>query len=360
MTAPPPGMDNEHNLVRPKAPDPAALATPIYIDPRTPGPHWERSPDQARRRWLPQRRALLLVALVLLVTGVAIGVVATNLVVPQDSAPKAAPAPESSEKPVSSAPDVSELYPDKDVERQQKDPGWPSMTPEPLPSKLLPSESSDPLRENLLYSLEAPKLRGCPQPRVVSSEADWRDEVRAQWQCVHNSWLPIIEEQGWNTELPEVYFFPGKGSKSDCGYFEAPAFYCAKGKGSVFFGGEHKEMAEKWSLSVNEMVNHEYGHHLQSLAGITKAWVTAKGDLKERVRRSELQAVCWSAMMTYNNESVVFDQDALESWNERLAAMRGSQEHGTNRSLANWGSKGLYVTSVGQCNTWTASADEVS
>ncbi|NHB84078.1 hypothetical protein G7085_03905 [Tessaracoccus sp. HDW20] len=39
----------------------------------------------------------------------------------------------------------------------------------------------------------------------------------------------------------------------------------------MYFGQEHMEMAASWDLSVNEMVNHEYGHHLQKLAGITEA-----------------------------------------------------------------------------------------
>ena len=154
-------------------------------------------------------------------------------------------------------------------------------------------------------------------------------------------------------------FYPGRGSKSECGYLEAPAFYCAAGAGTVYFGGEHLVMAKGWDLSVNEMVNHEYGHHLQSLAGITAVKIGLRAS-DQIERRSELQATCWSAMFTYHNRTFDFGPSDLESWKERLEMMLEDGVHGNRESLRYWGMRGLYAQTMGDCNTWVAPEGEVA
>lgn len=210
-----------------------------------------------------------------------------------------------------------------------------------------------------LDDLAPVSLRGCPEPAVTPDEKAWKQAVRAQWSCVHAAWVPVFQKLGWPTVEPEVNFYPGEGSKSECGYLTAPAFYCSSGQGSVFFGGEHFEMAKDWDLAVNEMVNHEYGHHLQKLAGITAAKLSLPAT-NENERRAELQATCWSAMMTFHNQSFGFNGDDLATWNQRLDAMREDSLHGSRASLRYWGTRGLYAGTVGDCNTWVALTDDVA
>ncbi|RRD45637.1 hypothetical protein [Tessaracoccus sp. OH4464_COT-324] len=238
----------------------------------------------------------------------------------------------------------------------------PPQLPEPTFSPLIPMVEDYPavVVNNRLYELIPPQLTGCPTPKLITSEQEWRQEVRAQWACVHNSWLPIIKQQGWPEAMPEVQFFPGKGSKSDCGYFEAPAFYCARGQGSVFFGGEHRDMAKQWEYSINEMVNHEYGHHLQFLSGIHEGAFGTGAFAEDAPRRSELQAVCWSGMMTVHNDSLNFDGATYESWQQRLRTMLESPRHGNRNSLTDWGTRGLYAKTLGDCNTWVVTKEQVS
>lgn len=221
-----------------------------------------------------------------------------------------------------------------------------------LPS---PDESSEllPMQINGLNEVVPPPLVGCPAPRVVADEEQWESDVRAQWSCLHRAWAPTLTSHGWSAAEPAVRFFQGGGSDSQCGYVRGPAFYCPAGAGAVFVGAGHFEMARHWRLSVNEMVNHEYVHHLQNVAGITAARLRLQ-PTSELERRSELQATCLSATLTRANEAVAFDGEDYESWTRRVETMLADPDHGTRASLTYWGLRGLYAHTLGDCNTWRA------
>lgn len=202
-------------------------------------------------------------------------------------------------------------------------------------------------------------LTGCPEPVTTATEEAWRRAVTAQWDCVHAAWVPEFAELGWPSAAPAVEFFHGDGADSECGYLEAPAFYCASGAGRVYFGAGHYSMATTWDLSVNEMVNHEYSHHLQNLSGVTATKLRAEHSA-ELERRAELQATCWSAMMTFHNRAVAFNERDLASWMERLDTMLVDGVHGSRESILYWGTRGLYAETLGDCNTWLAPPEMVS
>ena len=198
-------------------------------------------------------------------------------------------------------------------------------------------------------------LTGCPAQARGDSVGEWQAAVRAQWHCVHSAWRPVLAEFGLSTLEPAVHFFAGDGAGSECGHVDAPAFYCAVGSGAVHFGDGHLAQARAWDLAVAEMVTHEYGHHLQALFGITANRLVAPGGLQLE-RRSELQAVCWSAAMTSRNDAVAFDQATYDGWVARLDRMREDATHGTRASLRYWGTRGLYAETMGDCNTWVVGA----
>ena len=228
---------------------------------------------------------------------------------------------------------------------------------EPLPD---PEEAS-PLFAAQTAAVNAvvpPTLAGCPTPRAVEDAEEWRVAVEGQWRCVHAAWRPVLAEFRLSTREPVVHFFAGDGSDSACGHVDAPAFYCAVGSGSVYFGDGHLAQARAWDLAVNEMVNHEYGPHLQALFGITATRLVAPGGLQLE-RRSELQAMCWSAAMTRANDAVVLDEAAYDGWVARLDRMREDATHGTRASLRYWGTRGLYAETMGDCNTWVAVPTQV-
>lgn len=361
----PPAWFHSDDAGRPSAPDPASWATPPVGDYLARGPEWEPRESDGGREFL-SRTGVVVLAVAIVIAGAVIA-----LSIARSGGDEAAPFVAATPTPTPSpSPGKPGEYGPNQPPGSAANPSLEAIPTVPEftlpPQDFAPIPPPDPadaktavLQANPLYDIPAPTLEGCPEPSTPQGEQEWRDIVRLQWRCVHESWVPVFERQDWPTEMPEVFFFPGAGSKSDCGYYEAPAFYCGLDGGSVFFGGEHLQMATQWDLSVNEMVNHEYGHHVQLLAGISDAW--AGGDVSDvDVRRSELQAVCWSAMMTVRNTAVGFDLADYESWSQRLQTMRESHAHGNRAALVEWGTRGLYAETVGDCNTWTSPADDVS
>ena len=365
--------------IRPAAPPPMVpgqwsytpMAARAVVDPPPavgpPDPHsrlaWQPAPPEPG----PTFSMRVGIAAVALTVVVALVIVVVTLLAAPETAVTPVPTPTGSDTPVPSPPPSGTATASTTPATPEVPPPAPlpgiTVSIDPAPRRwVLPAQAWAPLAVpdaagpyadigGPLTHVPPPTITGCPQPGLLRGEEAWREAVRAQWSCVHAAWVPIFEQLGWPTAEPEVQFYPGAGSKSECGYVEAPAFYCAEGTGTAYFGGEHLEMAGGWDLAVNEMVNHEYGHHLQNLSGITAAKLDGPGgSLAER--RAELQATCWSAMMTYNNRSFEFDGDDFDSWNQRLASMLEDTTHGRRASLVYWGSRGLYATTVRDCNTW--------
>lgn len=235
-----------------------------------------------------------------------------------------------------------------------------------LPTRTLP-DLPDPDPDSELYpaqtaalnALPVISLTGCPAPARITSRAAWKRAVRAQWHCLQEAWAPVLAGYGLGVTEPAVSFYDGNGADSACGWIDAPAFYCSAGDGSAYFGTGHFQMAKDWDLSVNEMVNHEYAHHLQSLFGITAVKVAASGGA-ELDRRAELQATCLSAALTINNEAVDFGVEEYEGWMQRLGTMLSDDIHGSQDSLLDWGARGLYATTYQSCNTWVAAPSAVA
>ncbi|MDO5677716.1 MAG: hypothetical protein Q4G35_09460 [Propionibacteriaceae bacterium] len=255
-----------------------------------------------------------------------------------------------------------ETEPAHDVAVSGAGPGAQWQLPERRWEPMPPPDPASPLhgmQANDLNAQPPAALTGCAAPATVETIEGWEAAVRAQWECVHRSWVPTLERLGWSATAPTVQFFRGEGDDSECGYLEAPAFYCSAGDGSVHFGARHFDMARIWKLSVNEMVNHEYGHHLQNLAGVTAAKVALPWTI-ELERRAELQATCWSAAMTAHNASFTFGQAEYGAWLERLDSMRAGGVHGSRESMLHWGTRGLYAKTMNDCNTWVVPETHVT
>ncbi|MDO5737072.1 MAG: neutral zinc metallopeptidase [Propionibacteriaceae bacterium] len=215
------------------------------------------------------------------------------------------------------------------------------------------------LQAAALAAVAPPEMTGCEVPTEIADRKSYEVAVRRQWNCVHEAWLPILQDLDWSTGEPDVQFFDGAGARSPCGYVEAPAFYCPAGDGTVHFGGDDLDMAMEWDLTINESVHHEYAHHLQNLAGIMEA-AEYVGQTSDVDRRIELQATCLSGAMTFHNEAAAFDQHRWGEWRDSLNESVLDDEHGDRDSLLYWGTRGLYAATVGDCNTWSVPPERVS
>ncbi|GAB3166828.1 neutral zinc metallopeptidase [Amycolatopsis stemonae] len=119
---------------------------------------------------------------------------------------------------------------------------------------------------------------------------------------------------------------------------------------------------------------HEYGHHVQNLAGISEAYGDQRYDAGadsaaglELSRRMELEAQCFSGMFlgsaSVSGGSV--DKNIYnEAWNAQDRgddyARNGKRDHGSAKHNISWWQHGATKNRNQQCNTWLASSGDVS
>ncbi|MFJ9783415.1 neutral zinc metallopeptidase [Amycolatopsis sp. NPDC101161] len=119
---------------------------------------------------------------------------------------------------------------------------------------------------------------------------------------------------------------------------------------------------------------HEYGHHVQNLAGISEAYGNQRYDAGadsavglELSRRMELEAQCFSGMFlgsaSVSGGSV--DKNIYnEAWNAQDRgddyARNGKRDHGSAKHNIAWWQHGATKNRNQQCNTWLSDSADVS
>jgi len=119
---------------------------------------------------------------------------------------------------------------------------------------------------------------------------------------------------------------------------------------------------------------HEYGHHVQNLAGISDAYGNQRYDAGadsaaglELSRRMELEAQCFSGMFlgsaSVSGGSV--DKNIYnEAWNAQDRgddyARNGKRDHGSAKHNIAWWQHGATKNRNQQCNTWLSASADVS
>lgn len=214
------------------------------------------------------------------------------------------------------------------------------------------------LQANPLYGVEVPAITSCPQPTTARTMAELERETRDQMTCVQDAWRPRLELSGYDSHEIPVYFFTGTSVRTPCGEVSGPAVYCASRGGAVYFGENSLRGTNWYPLGVKGLVGHEYGHHLQALAGIFH--VALGRDTPESARRLELQATCFAYAMIARDDSVELTDDLYEASERFLRSVVEDDVHGSKESVVTWGERGLYSEVMGDCNTWVADAESVS
>ena len=248
------------------------------------------------------------------------------------------------------------------------EPVTPSVQPEPLglPARDWPPlpgpNSTHPdwitLQQSALYGPALPTLDGCPTPAAVFSLEELEGAARAQMACLQEAWKPTLASLGYSTEDIPVFFYAGDRVETPCGEVVAPALYCSAQGGAIYFGETTLNGASWHDFGVKDMAGHEYGHHLQSEAGMFMAEYNVGGD-NESARRLELQATCFSYAMMAHDRSFEMTREVYDSFEPYLRAVIEDGIHGSQDSVATWGMRGLYSATLANCNTWTAEPSDV-
>ncbi|MEU4249222.1 neutral zinc metallopeptidase [Amycolatopsis sp. NPDC026612] len=152
-------------------------------------------------------------------------------------------------------------------------------------------------------------------------------------------------------------------------------FYCAANS-TIYLPMDRIEL-DQWGNHPGPylaILAHEYGHHVQNLAGITGAFESLRYDAGadsaaglELARRMELEAQCFSGMFlgsaSVSGGSV--DRNIYnEAWNSQDRgddyARNGKRDHGSAKHSISWWQHGATNNRNQQCNTWLSPSGDVS
>jgi len=194
--------------------------------------------------------------------------------------------------------------------------------------------------------------------------------------CLDAAWQPVLANQGLPFFTPKIAFPEGTSWDSACGSSNsgvAAAFYCSYDNTIYMpFAGLQTEQYGAHPGVYLALLAHEYGHHVQTLAGVMETYWDARYDAGadteaglELSRRSELQAQCFSGMFlaaVYGRGSV--DDNILNE--ARTSQDRGDhnpslpRDHGSDDHAIGWWEQGAQLNRTYQCNTWMSPPEDVA
>ncbi|UGT60810.1 neutral zinc metallopeptidase [Nocardia asteroides] len=242
---------------------------------------------------------------------------------------------------------------------------------------------------------------GAPDPRPVFALADhpllarhaglariscelppWHDEprgadafLRATLDCLDDSWSVTLRNAGLPFRPPRLEL-PAAGARSACpdrlpGPADRP-FYCPAEESIVVPAAALRPLGAGSRRGTQlAALGHEYGHHVQQLVGVLRAYTdarTAAGWSSERgqeqSRRLDLQAWCLSGMFLGTNHGRG-DIDR-RTWEEAASAVRAGGDRpgeprllGSPESVWGWWRWGSDTGDTWECNSWYAAASHV-
>ncbi|WP_431875164.1 neutral zinc metallopeptidase [Amycolatopsis sacchari] len=216
----------------------------------------------------------------------------------------------------------------------------------------------------------------CRLPEWHSDEASVEAFFTAADECLNEAWGPFLEAYHLPFLPPALHFPTGSSFETACGTIgvgvATAAYYCDNNLYVPYRGLQIEQYGDNPGVYL-ALIAHEYGHHVQEVAGIMDAvWqrIYAVGQQSpqglELSRRKELQAQCFSGMFlgaVVDRGGSLTREMYAKAWRDqdtRGDNTSGSHDHGTNAHYAAWWRKGAQFNRIAQCNTFSAPASEVS
>ncbi|PRX44184.1 hypothetical protein B0I33_11262 [Prauserella shujinwangii] len=259
-----------------------------------------------------------------------------------------------------------------------------TMSP-PAPTTTLPSPSAAPGPRKVLKLADHPLLRdpeaglqnlACHLPAWRSDQASAEAFFTAARRCLDAAWRPLLEHYDLPFSSPELHFPKRSSFQTECGTIQVgiatAAYYCENDLYVPFAGLQTDQYGDSPGVYL-ALFAHEYGHHVQELAGIMDAaWerIYAVGQDspagQEMSRRKELQAQCFSGMFLGSHVerggSITREmyENAWRDQDTRGDDTSGTHDHGSNAHYAGWWRTGAVHNRIAQCNTFAAAPADVS
>ena len=354
---------------------------PIYASyplPGTPGggpalPQVGWGPDfgtggQIRHGGPPRKRRTGLLAGLLLLGGVGVLVVITALTLRSSDAPTVAP----SYGP-GAAPTSATAAPTEPDDSPPGTPGGPGAS----------QDSAAIVRTDGFYRSGVQKTVNCREPQIALATAGAVQTYYANLiGCLNRAWTPLVRAGQDQYSAPRVIFWAGT-VQSPCTSSSPTSFYCSANRTLYLKFEDDIKLWNRASDDANRSFSrmwatytagHEFGHHIQQLAGILPAAAQLEYDAPDQdarlevSRRIELQASCLgAAFMGANQASYGITGLDLTIYRRYVEAQTGDEnnrggprDHGARTSHQYWAAQGFNTVNSANCNTFTASASKVS
>jgi predicted metalloprotease len=222
------------------------------------------------------------------------------------------------------------------------------------------------LQMNALYQVGAVPPAGCAAWSQV--ELGTFDGVRAFYEsvvpCLDAAWAQVVP--GLTPALLTV--FTGPAPADSCSPGSEYSFYCP-GNGTIFMYAD--EMIAPWNqyagdefshgitrLAAAWVIAHEYGHHLQNVAGIFGA-LEPDWPGSETERRLELQASCLADVFLSSQRDAYPVAEQYWEWQDNWRATRLAN-HGSPENHRIWVDRGRQGADPGACNAFAAPSADVT
>jgi predicted metalloprotease len=258
-------------------------------------------------------------------------------------------------------------------------PTAPRTTSRPTTKPAAEPSDLDVVARNRLYKAGQMASVGCRESSArPATAAGARANYANLVKCLNRSWPALIQRSGVTFRPPTVLSFSGSvttpcGSMSDNG----PPFYCPTNQ-TIYMNltedvGGYNENSQNYARVFARMwmlhqFAHEYGHHVQALTGIFRAYAnlryeapTQAGELLAS-RRLELQASCFSDIfIAANQRSYPLTGESLRQWKWLIGhTIDPKRDHGSTANHKYWALRGYNGGGPAACNTFTASPARVS
>lgn len=232
-----------------------------------------------------------------------------------------------------------------------------SASPTPSASTDAPTTGQHPdLTENKIYPMSV--SGSCPSVHTPSSMAAYKKQVGELLTCLAGIFDPLIERAG-AVPIAVGHVFYGKQVDTPCGgEADAYAFYCESDR-TIYLSEQVYEDSQYARLSVADTVIHEYGHHVQEMAGIFEAADKLDESQSVIVRREELQVFCWTYYVFASVPTFELTATDRAFIADLWSQTSDPDGHGTVTAQKYWGARGLSGRNLGACNTWSVPKSKV-
>jgi hypothetical protein len=217
---------------------------------------------------------------------------------------------------------------------------------------------------------------GCELPGWRSSQAGIKAFFTAASACLDAAWKPVLLAHDLPFTPPQLSFPSTSSFQTECGTvgtgIAVAAYYCQGTLYLPFRGLQATRYGNDTGVYL-ALIAHEYGHHVQELAGLMDAaWdkIYAVGQQSaaglDIARRKELQAQCFSGMFLssqVNHGGSITGQMYQKAWDDQQSRgddTSGTHDHGSNAHYAGWWRAGAQTNRLTSCNTFIVPSSEVS